>query len=291
MASALDTKINSYTLEKGTEFSSAVSTTTPQTGSITAKTLVFSNAASIAYETNTGPTGGAGCWRFTMTGTESGPVSAPRVIYNTAAQYDVFKDGDYSGGFWWKLNTQFVSARNSTILTISPASVSSSGLVIGYRGTTAPADAGKFYVNWGNNINIPISDVVIPNTWYYIAFRRINTTDIDNFKIYINGVNTYSANWSPAIPTGAMTQMRFGDTNGYANYSWSFSNFYYTTSSPIGPIEISQIYTAGLGTVARTVKYWNGTAWQTSSAQKVYNGTAWVDWNAKRFDGTTWVTI
>jgi len=291
MASALDTKINSYTLEKGTEFSSAVSTTTPQTGSITAKTLVTSQAALIAYETNTGPTGGAGCWKFTMSGTEAGPVSAPRVIYNTAAQYDVFKDGDYSGGFWWKLNTQMVSARNSTLFTVSPASLSASGLIISYRGTTAPADAGKLVVNYTDVINIPISGVIVPNTWYYIAFNRINTTTTDNFKVYINGVNTFSANWSPATPAGLMTQMRFGDTNSYANYSWSISNFYYTTSSPIGPTEISQIYSAGLGTVVRTVKYYNGTAWVNSSAQKVYNGTAWVDWNAKKYDGTAWVTI
>ena len=92
MASALNTKINTYTLEKGLEFDAAVTTTPPQTGSITAKTIVLSNPASIAYESTVNPAGGLGSWKLTMTGTEAAPVSAPRVTYNTLAQYEVFKD-------------------------------------------------------------------------------------------------------------------------------------------------------------------------------------------------------
>jgi hypothetical protein len=91
--------------------------------------------------------------------------------------------------------------------------------------------------------------------------------------------------------TTNVTQAKWGDTNSYANYSWNISNSYYTTSSVVGPTQIAEIYTAGLGTVPRTVKYYNGTAWVDSIGQKVWNGTAWVDWNAKRFDGTSWVTI
>jgi hypothetical protein len=53
---------------------------------------------------------------------------------------------------------------------------------------------------------------------------------------------------------------------------------------------IADIYQAG-STSSRTVKYYDGTAWQTSSGQKVWNGTAWVDWTAKKYDGTAWVTI
>ena len=289
--SVLNDKINSYTLEKGTEFSSAVSTTTPQTGSITAKTLVLSNTASISYESNTGPTGGAGCWKLTMTGTETSPVSAPRVTYNTAAQYEVFKDGDWSLGFWWKLNTQMVSTRQSNVWNISPFGTNNPGMTILYNGTNATTNAGKLVMNVGDNINVAISGVISLDTWYYIAVTRVNTTSTGNIKAYINGVNT--ATFSQAILAGtvAVSQAKWGDTNSYANYSWSISNSYYTTSAAIGPSQIAEIYTAGLGTVLRTVKYFNGTSWVNSTGQKVFNGTAWVDWNAKRFDGSTWVNV
>lgn len=291
MASALDTKINSYTLEKGLEFSAAVTTTPPQTGSITAKTLSLSNTAAIAYQGTVNPPFGSGSWQLTMTGTETVPVSAPRVTYNTLAQYEVFKDGDWSLGFWWKLNTQMVSTRSSNVWNISPFGTNNPGMTILYQGTNSTNSPGKLTINIGDNLNIPISDVINLNTWYYIAVTRVNTTATGNIKTYINGVNTATLNQNILAGTAGVTQAKWGDTNAYANYSWSISNSYYTTSAAIGPSQIAEIYAAGVGTVGRTVKYYNGTAWVNSSAQKVYNGTAWVDWNAKRFDGTTWVTI
>lgn len=39
------------------------------------------------------------------------------------------------------------------------------------------------------------------------------------------------------------------------------------------------------------IKYYDGTSWQTSSAQKVWNGSAWIDWSKKYYDGSQWVTI
>ncbi len=292
MASGLDTKINSYTLEKGLEFSAAVTTTPPQTGSITAKTLSLSNTAAIAYQSTVNPLFGSGSWQLTMTGTEAAPVSAPRVTYNTLEQYDVFRDGDWSLGFWWKLNTQMISTRSSNVWAISPsASATQPGVLIQYNGTNAINNAGKLSINYGGNNNVPISGVISLNTWYYIAVRRQNINSATNFNVYINGINTLASTWAVLTGTTSVSVARWGDTNAYANYSWSISNSYYTTSAIIGASQIAEIYAAGVGTVGRTVKYYNGTAWVDSSAQKVYNGTAWVDWNAKRFDGTTWVTI
>jgi hypothetical protein len=291
MPSALNTKINSYTLEKGLEFDAAVTTTPPQTGSITAKTMVLSNSASIAYESTVNPAGGSGSWKLTMTGTETGPISAPRVTYNTLAQYEVFKDGDWSLGFWWKLNTQMVSTRSSNVWNISPFGTNNPGVVLSYQGSNATSNAGRLTISIGDSLNAPISQVINLNTWYYIAVTRVNTTNIGNVKAYINGVNTFTGNHNILTPTANTTQAKWGDTNSYANYSWNISNSYYTTSSVIGPTQIAEIYTAGLGTVPRTVKYYNGTAWVNSSAQKVYNGTAWVDWNAKRFDGSVWINV
>jgi len=39
------------------------------------------------------------------------------------------------------------------------------------------------------------------------------------------------------------------------------------------------------------VKYYDGTDWQTASAQKVWNGTAWVDWDHKYWNGTAWIDL
>jgi len=289
--SVLNDKINSYTLEKGLEFNAPVTTTPPQTGSITAKTLALSNTASIVYESTINPAGGSGSWKLSMTGAEGTPISAPRVTYNTLAQYEVFKDGDWSLGFWWKLNSQLVSTRNSNIWNIAPFGTNNPGVTLLYQGSNATANAGKLTISIGESLNVPISDVINLNTWYYIAITRVNTTNIGNVKAYINGVNTFTGNHNILNGTVNTTQAKWGDTNSYANYSWNISNSYYTTSSVIGPTQIAEIYTAGLGTVPRTVKYFDGTTWQTSSAQKVWNGTAWVDWTAKRFDGSAWINV
>jgi len=42
---------------------------------------------------------------------------------------------------------------------------------------------------------------------------------------------------------------------------------------------------------ASLVKYWDGTQWATSSAQKVWNGMEWIDWDAKYWDGNSWITV
>jgi hypothetical protein len=39
------------------------------------------------------------------------------------------------------------------------------------------------------------------------------------------------------------------------------------------------------------VKYYDGTDWQTASAQKVWNGTEWIDWDHKYWNGTAWIDL
>jgi hypothetical protein len=116
----------------------------------------------------------------------------------------------------------------------------------------------------------------------YMDGMRINTRNFTNTSGWLDG-------------TTPQTYLRLGSalnapsvTNGTA--SIAAIAFY---PRRITETEIEHHYLAGTDYLenTRTVRYFNGTSWINSSAQKVWNGTAWVDWNAKRYDGSNWVVV
>lgn len=140
------------------------------------------------------------------------------------------------------------------------------------------------------------------NEWHHIVYTFSKSDSWSaagsyTGNLYVDGCKVDTRNWTNTYGwldgTGPLSYLRLGSllnsaslTNGTA--SLAALAFY---PRRITEIEIGEHFIAGKDYVSRTVKYYDGTTWQTSSGQKVWNGTAWVDWTANRFDGTAWVSI
>jgi hypothetical protein len=290
MASALDTKINSYALRRGMELSQAVTATPTRTGSNALGTWVIRNPANVSYDTTTGPAGGAGSWKFTQTASNVGGAFDT----TTASELVGIDTEDWTFGIWFKVNPLPNWANTTgTVAGLNILRITPGGDTAGFTMSVTPTNitntefAGRMIYSMTGAQNAK-SPVVTQNAWHYGAVRRVGTT----MEAYYDGVlvgtetntNVTTAPGRLAIGNQSVTQNILA--------TWWASNFHSAPASVLTPTAIAEIWAVGNGvTPPRTVKYYDGTAWQTSSAQKVYNGTAWVDWNAKRFDGTTWVTI
>jgi hypothetical protein len=292
MPSNLHNKINSYTLERGIEFNEPYTLTPVRTGSNVLGSYFLQNTPAPVFDANVGPIGGAGSWRFNVLNT-----AAPR--FNTTATSELagIDDEDWTQGFWFKmsalptLTTSGATSGGITVFAMTPAS-SAAGWVANVVCTNSTTQQSA--VNLAGRLTYGFTSVQIytpvlqPETWYYIAARRVGTT----MQAYFNGqlIGTTNNSALTSIPG----RISFSSSSHAATNNpqiW-ISNFHQSTASAIDAAGIQQIYQAGITAPSvRTVKYYDGLSWQTSSAQKVWNGTAWVDWDAKRFDGTSWVTI
>jgi hypothetical protein len=290
MASALNTKINSYALERGIEFDSAYPTTSPyispRTGTNPFGNWTKNQTANIVWEPTVGPAGGSGSWKLqisTVTATESwvrGTVATNSELLGVA-------DKNWSTGFWFKLDT-LPTGTSTSAMTLHHFGDSGGGYIAYISGTNS-SNPGKIYIQQTGigGIEQMHPNSLVVGQWYYFAATRDNT----DMRFYLNGTLIFSGYTNS---TGSLSTLMWGDTSARVfNGSWNISNYYLAPLSVIGVNQIAEIWTVGSTTpsTGRTVKYYNGTAWVNSSAQKVYNGTAWVDWNAKKYDGTAWVTI
>jgi hypothetical protein len=298
--SVLNDKINSYTLERGIEFNQAYTLTPTRTGSNPLGTWALQNGPAPVFEPTVGPAGGAGSWRYNC------PTSgAPRFNTTNANELLGIADEDWTMGFWFKmsalptLTTPSALTFGINVFSVTPSSVSAgwTAFVVPTNSTatyTFPANqggaviplAGRLIIQMGgqNDVYTPVLE---PNTWYYIACRRVGTAQSGFF----NGQLVKTVTNSELNATPARISFSSSSHQGTNSPQIWISNFHYSTAASVDANAISEIYTAGLGTVGRTVKYFNGTSWVDSTGQKVWNGTAWVDWNAKRFDGSAWVNV
>lgn len=289
MASVLNTKINSYALERGIEFDSAYPTTGPfigpRTGTNPLGNFTKNTTGNIVWEPTIGPIGGSGSWKLQVS-TTNATNSYVRGTVAAATELAGVADKNWSTGFWFKLDTlpTGTSLSNFPILLFGDSSTGFNAHISG----TSTGNPAKLYIQQlgiGGISGLHPNSLVV-NRWYYFAATRNNTA----MRFYLDGTFLFEGYTSS---TGTASTLMWGETSARTfTGSWNISNYYLAPLSAIGPTQISEIWTVGSTPPStRTVKYFNGTDWVNSSAQKVYNGTAWVDWNAKRFDGSTWVNV
>lgn len=291
MASPLNTKINSYALERGIEFDSAYPTVSPfigpRTGTNPLGTYTKNTTGNIVWEPTVGPIGGSGSWKLQWS-TTTATNSYVRGTVATNTELLGVSDNDWSIGFWFKLNNIPASGSSSaaSLLLFHENIV---GFTLSVQGTTTgTGKANLTYAKSGyGTITNLIQGGIDANVWYYFAATREGSLH----KIYLNNVLLFTFNQTGTNPTSGT--LMWGDTSARTfSGSWNISNYYLAPTSVIGPTQISEIWTVGSTPPStRTVKYFNGTSWVNSTGQKVWNGTAWVDWNAKRFDGSAWVNV
>ena len=295
MASALNTKINSYALERGIEFDEAYSLTPTRTGTNSLGIWALQNSPAPTYEPTVGPPGGSGSWRFNCPNTGSARFNS-----TAASELAGIDDEDWTQGFWFKpsaiptMSVEGPQTNGITLFALTPSSTSAGwAAAIVPPNSTATASGGSISlagrVVYGfTTQQATYSPIIQADTWYYIAARRIGTT----MQGYFNGQLVGTENNSALTATPSRISFSATSHSAQNNPQIWISNYHQAPSSVLGPTQIAEIYQVGSTFPStRTVKYFNGTSWVDSSAQKIYNGTSWVDWNAKRYDGTNWVVV
>lgn len=241
MASSLNSKINSYSLERGIEFNEAFSLTPTRTGSNPNGTYTKNTGTSPTFESTVGPVGGAGSWSMPISTTSANNA------YITAASSSATElagagDSDYSTGFWFKLSAVPTGTSTTALRMHTFGAVSANaGFGVFVTGNTS-TNPTKLQIQFSGTQNIITDTTLVANTWYYLAVTRIGDA-ANNIKIYLNGslkiTATNNSTTAPAVLTFG------GSGSGVINSSFNISNYYSTTTSQIGATQIGEIWTAG----------------------------------------------
>lgn len=142
------------------------------------------------------------------------------------------------------------------------------------------------------------------NLWHHcvVTYSKVPNTASNTVTVYIDGIlnssrNYSTLNWetfSPAYNANPATIFFFGNfstmvADGRTDYLDSFIAY----SRVLPATEVRDHYFAWLNEpgVTGAVRYWDGTSWVNSSAQKVWNGTAWIDWDHRYWNGTQWISL
>lgn len=269
-------------------------------------------------------------WTFVPSATTShnsveAASGTARDALHTGMQATYFNAPAMSFEFWYRIsempfNTQGQSVRtfqatqgtggNERLpFTISFRSVSQTtsngaghmSADLAYPSTTSMlfGDASASPVNGKNRLRFD------DNQWHHcvITFtKKTPTTAANRQELYIDGSLIYVRNYSTI------------DWTTHPTFLTRYSAFTFFQASSFTPdtieraidsfimydralpgAEVRDHYYAWLNQPdvgpVNYLRYWDGTAWQTPSAQKVWNGTAWVDWNASYWDGTQWTQL
>lgn len=234
MASALNTKINSYAIENGIEFDEAVATVPTQTGTVQENTSSFWTilGRNPVYESAVGPIGGSGSWKFVSDGT-----NICRLRNNGGAILPLSGDGDYSIGFWAKANDLREDAFNNSVVLFAFQPNTTQGFSINVTGGTAPNPYRVSLTAAGSTFS---TDVTMNLTdWYYFAVVKTGT----NLSLYINNE---LKDTRTGMSTANATVLGWGDNLTSSDVcSVNISNWYYASTSVIGPTQIGEIWQAG----------------------------------------------
>lgn len=253
------------------------------------------------------------------------PTKNARLIYgstgsgNAGSTYDVrrlfwdFTPFDRVMGVWIKMPSTLAANGNvlagarllcngtSAMVTIG-AGKSTNGLPsIAFVHSTSELGIGNavtaYYESYtdqnSNTINIEW------DKWYFIAVKKSVTENslysanepaagTLEYKHYINGelVGTYTySSWTKR----SVNAIVFGNNNVVTNGKIGISSWFMADWSDIGQTELREIYK--YGAPVKSIKYYDGSAWQTSNNPKVYHSGAWQDIYADRFDGTNWIPV
>jgi hypothetical protein len=243
MASLLNTKINSYAIENGIEFDFAVAIPPTQTGTLSENTPSYWQilGRSAVYESTVGPLGGSGSWKFV-----SDSANACRVRNNGGVILTLSGDGDYSIGFWAKINQLKPNATDDVSAVIyTLASTATHGFGVFATGGSS-ATPNRISFNATNTTTV--TDITIDtNAWYYFAVTKTGT----NLNFYVN--NVLKATRTNMQTANASVQA-WGDILSAETFSVNISNWYFASTSVIGPTQIAEIWTTG-STAPATVNY------------------------------------
>ena len=277
MASVLHNTIQSFGLNRGIEFNEAFALAPTRTGTSTLGTYVTNATNLPTYSSTGGPNGGAGYWRFTPTISASTTTWFSCTTSANTTEGEGFDDEDYSAGFWFNLESLPTGTSAAALRLFSVSSTSTVGFAVNITGS-GHATPNRVYIQTGGAAQYSGS-ALSANTWYYVAVRRVGSTG-NNYFAYLNG--TQFGNWgSTNLATVSAIDFSLRSTAMPSATPFKISNFYVTSSSAIGPSQITQIWNAGnnvpsdLWSYVNTFNIHRGLEFnETPSATPSFTGTA-----------------
>ena len=235
--SNLNTKITSYTLNTGIELNESYVLPPTQTGSLTTSTGWTVSSTTPTYESNVGPYGGAGSWKF-----DYNTSSGCRIRNNNSTfvqQLSASLSGSFTFGFWIKFNT-FPTYNDffQNIFTWLPVVNYGFGVNIGTpTGTSTPT---FLFATDGTQIQSGLT--LSTGQWYFVAVTRDSATYkfyVDNSLIYTRTSHAMTATGT-FFNVGGIVPMTSGP-----GLSFNISNMFLTPYANIGTTELGEIYTVG----------------------------------------------
>lgn len=247
MASALNTKINSYAIQNGIEFDQSITLPPTQTGTLTENTPAYWSfqGRSAVYEPGVGPAGGSGSWKYVINS-----ANGCRLRNNGGPLLNLMGDGNISVGFWFK-TTEFRTTNTlvdaTALFAWVPAGTTGFGFFISGGAHATP----NRLVFKGGAQTVVSNTTVSLNTWYYLAVVKNGNT----MTFYING---QAANSVTSTSTSSATQIGWSDnvagTSATDGATLNISNSYIAEPSVIGATQIAEIWAVG-STAPATVNY------------------------------------
>ena len=240
--SQLSDKINSYALERGIAMEEAFSITPTRTGTNALGTFIKNTGTLITYTTD-GPLGGGGSWNMpTHLSTSANTGNLTNSSASTNELLGMF-DGDWSIGFWLKINTLPQGTSNNGQIIFTLGSGNSYGAQLAITGSSHSTNPSQLLIDTANSLTYS-NFTFTTGVWYYVAIRRTNDAVANHF-VYINGtlVRSFFEPGTGSVPTFRIGSATVGTITSSSLYQ--LSNFYLAPSSVIDPTAISEIWTAG----------------------------------------------
>lgn len=312
MSNRLIDKINTYSLAVNSSFDEnfTASTRPTNTGSCQISTTTNMTYYNTGISSNSkGPFPGQKSWNFTNAVGSAGIRYSNGSGNNLSSPLDSYIRGTdgFTYGIWVRpktFNSTAVSYGRLTNYTASAPSANPffTGFYAGIAYDPAQSKNGFLFSSLGYD-TLVVSDHngndIVTDKWYYVAIRRICTFNGTTGEYtaynqyYINGtlkattpnsVTTSYGNcppqywWYGAPPTTAVL------------FNYDIADCHMSDPTTLNATAIANIWNYG-APIQVPVKYYDGSAWQTSSDKKIYDGSEWIPMYANKWDGSAWLPI
>ena len=246
-------------------------------------------------------------------------VSSPTTSVNTIAQQVIANSTGWSVEFFVKIPARITGVTNlnktlmggvgaSTgtqylpITFLTGAITASPTSFIGFPDVSFPYWNGTTWLSGSMSTTASRSEWrnAADDNWHHVVFTQTHVGTSNVFTMYLDGClarqRTITGDWSTASPSvqiAAYNPFYVGWNSSQTDDNRDFTlDNVAMYDRVLTETEIKTHYLAWLGQPAqRIVKYFDGTNWVNSTAQKVWNGTQWVSWTANRYNGTSWVSV
>jgi hypothetical protein len=314
MTNRLIDKAHSYTTVTGIDFDEAFTgsnwpTTYGSSSFSSSGKQILNTNGGLTSTANDGPFPGQYSWRFEN---GKGAGKSARLRWSSYGSQTTFgsnyiRPQNFSYSIWVRINSMnanpFYNRAFSEYLNDTSSSGASGGddwycgWYFGYIKNTNSGDPNynlptfNFY-SGGHDEYIADDDkgnFIQYDKWYLVSIikTKINSTTVET-KFLVNGVE--KRQFTHTFDDPATTILDMGNSNSNVWVDHSLAGAIYGSNTVFTTSVIRDIYLYG-APIQKTVKYYDGSNWQTSSNQQIWNGSKWIPMYANIWTGSAWMPI